>query len=130
MSYNRIAILARLRTTLINNTHPDHAFAELAGRLTVDPKFRTMLYTIADGRPLPAALMWTRIADHLTGQPRVEALGLAAVFSFRGGNPGLAATLIERADVAARRDHTEFPAILEVLKLDHRVREHLSHVAA
>jgi hypothetical protein len=131
MAHNRIATLAHLRTELINRTcNPDPALAELAGRLTIDPKFRAALLKIADGRPLPAALMWIRIADHLSGQPRVEALGLAAIFAFRGGNPGIAATLITRAEVAARRDHTEFPPVLDVLKLDHRIREHLAYVAA
>ena len=132
MSYNRIAILAHLRTQLVNGTcNPSRGLAELAGRLVVDDTFnKTMLYKIADRRPLAAALLWIRIADHLSGQARVESLALAAVFAFKGGNPGIAATLITRADVAARRDHTEFPPMLSILKLDHRVRDHLPHAAA
>lgn len=133
MSHNRIAILADLRTQLVNRTcNPSRGLAELAGRLLVDDTFnKTLLYKIADRRPLAAALLWIRIADHLSGQPRIEALTLAAVFAFNAGNPGLAATHITTADVATRRtEHTEYPPMLKILKLDHRVRAHLPHTAA
>ncbi|KPN46864.1 hypothetical protein [Mycobacterium intracellulare] len=130
MSYNRIAILAALRTELVDGgCNPSRGLAELAGRLLGDDSFdKTMLHKIAEHRPLAAALLWTRIADQLGGQPRIEALALAAVFAFNAGNPGLTAGLIDRVDVAARRDHTEFPAMLRILKLDHRVRAHLAAV--
>jgi hypothetical protein len=84
----------------------------------------------ADRRPLPAALLWIRIADQLSGQARIEALTLAAVFALQGGNPGIAATLSTRVDVAARRERTEIPAMIGILQLDHRVRDHLAHAAA
>jgi hypothetical protein len=130
MAYSRIATLANLRTHLINGDRTvSQGLAQLAGRLAVDPTIRTALFNIAAGRPLAAALMWINIADQITGQARVEALSLAAFFAFRGGNPGIAATLINRADVAARRDHVEFPPVLDLLKLDHRIREHLSPAA-
>lgn len=130
MSFSRIATLAHLRTHLINGDRDiTRGLAELAGRLAADPTIRTPLLNIAAGRPLAAALMWIIIADQISGQARVEALSLAAFFSFRGGNPGIAATLINRADVAARRDHVEFPPVLDVLKLDYRIREHLTPVA-
>lgn len=133
MSYNRIAILADLRTLLVNRScNPSRGLAELAGRLLVDDTFnKALLYKIADRRLLAAALLWIRIADHLSGQPRIEAFALAAVFAFNAGNPGLAATYITAADVATRRiERTEYPAMLDVLKLDHRVRAHLPHAAA
>ena len=132
MSYNRIAILADLRTQLVNRTcNPSRGLAELAGRLVVDDTFnKTLLYKIADRRPLAAALLWIRIADQLSAQPRIEALTLAAVFALTGGNPAICATLITRAVIAARRDHTELPPMIDILKLDHRVRDHLPHVAA
>jgi hypothetical protein len=133
MSYNRIAVLADLRTQLVDRTcNPSRGLAELAGRLVVDDTLnKELLYKIADGRPLAAALLWMRIADQLSAQPRIEALTLAAVFAFRGGNPHIAATEITRAEVeAARRDHTELPPMVNILKLDHRVRDHLPHVAA
>ena len=101
-----------------------------AAPLLVDERFKTMLYKIADRRPLAAALLWLRIADQLSGQARIEALTLAAVFALQGGNPGIAATLITRVDVATRREHTEIPAMVGILKLDHRVRAHLPHTAA
>lgn len=131
MSYNRIAVLAALRTELVTgHCTPSRGLAELAGRLVVDDTFNhTMLHKIAEHRPLAAALLWICIADQLTGQPRIESLALAATFAFNAGNHGTAARLIDRADVAARRDRTEFPPGLEVLKLDHRVREHLHAIA-
>ena len=77
MCYNRIAILADLRTELVNGTcNPSPGLAELAAPLLVDHTFKTMLYKIADRRPLPAALLWIRIADQLSGQARIEALTL------------------------------------------------------
>ena len=131
MCYNRIAVLADLRTELVNGTcNPSRGLAELTAPLLVDDRFKTMLYKIADRRPLPAALLWIRIADQLSGQARIEALTLAALFALQGGNPGIAATLITRVDVATRRDHTEIPAMLDILKLDHRVRAHLPQAVA
>jgi hypothetical protein len=131
MCYNRIAVLADLRTQLVNGTcNPSRGLAELCAPLLVDDHFKTMLYKIADRRPLAAALLWIRIADQLSGQARIEALTLAAVFALQGGNPGIAATLITRVDVAARRERTEIPAMIGILKLDHRVRDHLPHAAA
>jgi hypothetical protein len=133
MSYYRNAIQADLRTQLVTRTtNPSRGLAELAGLLLVDDTFnKTLLYKIADRRPQAAALLWIRIADHLSGQPRIEALALAAVFAFNAGNPGLAATHITAVDVATRRTQpTEYPAMLNILKLDHRVRAHLPHVAA
>jgi hypothetical protein len=126
MCYNRIAILADLRTELVTGTcNPSRGLAELTAPLLVDDRFKTALYKIADRRPLRAALLWSRIGDHLSGQARIEALTLAAVFALKGGNPGISATLISRVDVAVRRDNTETPAMLDILKLDHRIREHL-----
>ena len=52
------------------------------------------------------------------------------MFALQGGNPGIAATLITRVSVAARRDHTEIPAMLDILKLDHRVRAQLPQADA
>jgi hypothetical protein len=85
MCYNRIAVLADLRTELVNGTcNPSRGLAELTAPLLVDDRFKTMLYKIADRRPLPAALLWIRIADQLSGQARIEALTLAAVFALQG----------------------------------------------
>ena len=133
MSYNRIAVLADLRIELVNgDCNPSRGLAELAGRLVVDDTFnKTLLYNIADRRPLAATLQWTRIADHLSRRARIEALTLAAVFALKGGNPGISATLVTRVDVAvAARERTEIPPMIGILKLDHRVREHLAHTAA
>ncbi|WP_101953511.1 hypothetical protein [Mycobacterium intracellulare] len=131
MCYNRIAILADLRSQLVNGTcNPSRGLAELTAPLLLDDSFKTLLYKIADRRPLRAALLWSRIADHLNGQARIEALTLAAVFALKGGNPGIAASFITRVDVAARREHLEIPAMLAILKLDHRVRDHLAYAAA
>ena len=57
MSYNRIAILAELRTELVTGTcNPSRGLAELAGRLVVDETFnKTLLYKIADRRRLAVA---------------------------------------------------------------------------
>ena len=130
MTYSRIATLAHLRTHLINGDRTvTPGLAKLAGRLAADPTIRTALLSIAAGRPLTAAMMWINIADQNSGQARVEALSLAAFFAVRGGNPGIAASVINRADVAARQDHVEFPPVLDLLKLDHRVLKHLTPAA-
>jgi hypothetical protein len=57
MSYNRIAVLADLRTQLVNRTcNPSRGLAELAGRLVVDDTFnKTLLNKIADHRLRPSA---------------------------------------------------------------------------
>jgi hypothetical protein len=131
MCYNRIAILADLRNQLVNGTcNPSRGLAELAAPLLVDDSYKTLLYKIAERRPLRAALLWGRIGDHLSGQARIEALTLAAAFALKGGNPGIAATIITRVDVAVRREHTETPAMIEILKLDHRIQAHLTHGVA
>lgn len=127
MTQTRLATVANLRRHLIDRDYNVTAgFAELAGHLATDPTIRTILLKTGHGRPLSAAFLWLRIADRLAGQPRAEALGLAATFAFTGGNPGITATLINRADIAARRDHIASPSILTLLKADHRVREHLA----
>lgn len=131
MCYNRIAILADLRTQLVSGTcNPSRGLAELTAPLLIDDSFKTLLYNIADRRPLRAALLWSRIGDHLSGQARIEALTLAAVFALKGGNPGISATLIARGQVASRRQHSPTPPMIAILKLDQRIREHLSRVAA
>jgi hypothetical protein len=131
MCYNRIAILADLRTQLVYGTcNPSRGLAELTAPLLVDDSFKTLLYNIADRRPLRAALLWSRIGDHLSGQARIEALTLAAEFALKGGNPGISATLIARVQVASRRQHSPTPPMIAILKLDQRIREHLPHVAA
>jgi hypothetical protein len=94
MCYNRIAILADLRTELVNGTcNPSRGLAELTAPLLVDDSFMTLLYKIADRWPLRAALLWSRISDHLSGQARIESLTLAAVFALKGGNPASAPRL-------------------------------------
>lgn len=131
MCYNRIAILADLHTALTDGPcNPSRGLAELAAPLLADNTYTTALYKIAERLPLRAALLWSRIGDQLSGQPRIEALTLAAVFALKGGNPGISATLINRVDVAVRRNHTQAPAMINVLKLDHRVREHLPYLPA
>lgn len=128
MSFNRIAALAHLRTELATGTcNPSRGAAELAGRLAVDPTVTTQLHHLGDRQPLTAALLWICIADQLSGQPRIEALTLAAEFALAGGNAGIAANLITRVDVDTRRDHTAIPPIIGTLKLDRRIRDHLPH---
>ena len=131
MCYNRIAILADLRTELIaGDCNPTRGLAELAAPLLVDGTYKALLYKLAEHRPLRAALLWSRIADHLSGQPRIEAVTLAAVFALKGGNPGISATFITRVDVEVSRRHAETPPMIGILKLDHRVRDHLPHAVA
>ncbi|GAB4686041.1 hypothetical protein MOKP106_41350 [Mycobacterium avium subsp. hominissuis] len=131
MCYNRIAVLGQLRTELLTGKcNPSRGLAELSAPLLDDDSFTTLLYKIADRRPLRAALLWSRIGDHLSGQSRIEALTLAAVFALKGGNPGISASLINRVDVAVRRNHTDTPATIGILKLDPRIQEHLPHPVA
>jgi len=131
MPHNRIATLAHLRTEIVSGScNPSTGLVLLAGKLVVDPQFKTALHKIADRRPKAAALMWIRISDQLRGAQRLEALALAAEFAFQGGSPRATAELITRAQDAARAEHLAFPPLLDILKLDHTVRDHLHHVAA
>lgn len=99
MCYNRIAVLAGLRTELVNGTcNPSRGLAELSAPLLFDDRYKTMLYKIADHQPLAAALLWTRIAGKLNGRARIEALTLAAAFALKGGDAGTSARLMTRAD--------------------------------
>lgn len=69
MCYNRIAILADLRTELIAGTcNPSRGLAELAAPLLADQTYRPLLDKIGNRSPLRAALLWSRIGDHLSGQ--------------------------------------------------------------
>lgn len=87
MCYNRIAVLADLHTLLVNGTcNPSRGLAELTAPLLVDDRFKTALYKITKLQPLAAALLWSRIADQLSGQARIEALALAAVFASNTAN--------------------------------------------
>lgn len=91
MCYNRIAILADLRTELFTGTcNPSRGFAELTAPLLLDDGFEGLLYKIADRRPKRAALLWSRIGDHLNGQARIQALTLAAVFALKAATPASA----------------------------------------
>ena len=130
MCYNRIAILADLRTELLAGTcHPTRGLAELAAPLLTDQTYRPLLDKIGNRSPLRAALLWSRIGDHLSGQARIDALTMAAVFALQGGNPGISATYVTRVDVAVRTAHTQTPALINALKADHRIREHLTRAA-
>ncbi|MFC6130259.1 hypothetical protein ACFP2H_28080 [Mycolicibacterium llatzerense] len=131
MPHNRIATLANLRTELVSGSgNPSPGLIQLAGKLVVDPQYKLMLHKIAQHRPKAAALLWMKIAEHLSGAQRLEALALAAEFAFQCGSPRTTAELITRAEDTARSEHLEFPPLLDILKLDHTVRDHLHHVAA
>nr|WP_172689807.1 DUF4192 family protein [Mycolicibacterium sp. CBMA 213] len=130
MPHNRLATLANLRTEIVSGScNPSPGLIELAGRLTVDPQYKSLLHKIAENRPKAAALLWIRISDHLSGAQRLEALALAAEFAFQGGSPRATAQLIVRAAATSEREHLEFPPLLDILKLDHTVRDHLPAAA-
>jgi hypothetical protein len=125
-----VAVIADLRSELVNRTcTPNADLVDRVGQLLVDDTFKkTWLYTIARRRPLAAALLWTRIADQLSGPARLEALALAATFSFNGGNTAIAARLIAAADVTARRyTGAAYPHTLTILKLDQAIRAELGY---
>lgn len=129
MSFNRIATMAEIRTHLINNTPPDAALANRAGRMAADHNQHRHLVRICQGRYLAGALLYQRIADHLTGEPQVGILTVAAICALNGGNPGFAATAITRLQVMANRRHIEVSPIVDVLTIDHRIAQHL-HASA
>jgi hypothetical protein len=125
-----VAVIADLRSELVNRTcTPNAELVARVGQLLVDDTFKkTWLYTIARHRPLAAALLWSRIADQLSGPARLEALALAATLSFNGGNTALAATYIAAADVTARRyTGAAYPHMLTILKLDQAIRAELGY---
>jgi hypothetical protein len=83
------------------------------------------LVKICNGRFLAGALLFTRIADQLSGEPQVGALTVAAICALNGGNPGLAASAITRLEVLANRRHIEVSPLVAILKIDHRIAEQL-----
>jgi hypothetical protein len=108
--------VANLRTHLtIGDCTIPHGIAKLAAAWPPTPPSGPLCTRSTTAGHWP---MWIHIAEQISGQVRVEALGLAAIFSFRGGNHSIAATVIGRADVAARCDHIEFPPST-VPKLDY-----------
>ena len=129
MSFNKIATMGEIRTHLINNTPPDASLAYRAGRMAADHNHHRHLVKICDGRYLAGALLYQRIADQLTGEPQVGILTVAALCALNGGNPGFAASAITRLEVIANRRHIEVSPIVDILKIDHRIAQHL-HASA
>jgi hypothetical protein len=125
MTFNRIAVLGEIRTHLINNTAPHADLANRAGRMAADYNQHRHLVKICNGRFLAGALLFTRIADQLSGEPQVGALTVAAICALNGGNPGLAASAITRLEVLANRRHIEVSPLVAILKIDHRIAEQL-----
>lgn len=125
---SHIAVLTDLHNALVNRTStPPAELVEHVGTKIVDPTFNNdWICNIARHRPLAGALLFSRIADQLNGQARIEALAIAASSSSSGGNPAIAATLIAAADVTARRTaNVAYPRELTALKFDHEIRSYL-----
>jgi hypothetical protein len=125
MTFNRIAVMAEIRAHLINNTAPDSHLANRAAKMTADHTQHRHLVTICNGRYLAGALLFTRVADQLSGQAQVGALTVAALCALNGGNPGLAASAITRLEVLANRRHIEVSPLVAILKIDQRIAEQL-----
>ena len=125
---NHLAILTDLATHL--KERPGMPPAELAtrvGEALTDPTFNSeWIFNISQSQPLSAALLFSRVAEQLSGQARIEALAIAAGSSSRGGNPAIAATLITAADITMRRTpNATYPWELTALKCDHEIRSYL-----
>jgi hypothetical protein len=129
MTFSRIATIGAVRTHLINNTPPDSSLAYRVGKMASHPNQHRHLVKICDGRYLGGALLYQRIADQLTGEPQVGVLTVAAICALNGGNAGFAATAITRLEVMANRRHIEVSPLVEILKIDHRIAQHL-HASA
>jgi hypothetical protein len=125
MTFSKIATMGDIRTHLINNTPPDASLAYRAGKMAADHNQHRHLVKICQGRYLAGALLYQRIADQLSGEPQVGILTAAAICALNGGNPGLAASAITRLEVLANRRHIEVSPLVEILKNDHRIAEHL-----
>ena len=126
--HNHLAVLTALDTTLSGRPGmpPPQLVDDLAAALA-DPAFNNEWITnLAHGRPLAAALLFSRIAEQLSGQHRLEALAIAATASMRGGNLAIAANLITGADVtAARYSNASYPPALRTLKFNRAIRTYL-----
>lgn len=128
MPYSKIQTLGQLRSHLIANTAPDADLAHRAGQLAIDATQHVILSRITAGRELPGALLWQRIADHLSAAPQAAALTFAAVCAFNAGHMHRAAAIIARHD--ALIDTGERSALIEILRLDHRIADQQARTAA
>jgi hypothetical protein len=125
---SHVAVIADLHNELVNRTcAPNPELIARVSQVLLDDTFKkTWLTIIARRRPLAAALLWSRIADQLSGPARLEALALAATCAFHGGSTAIAANLITAADVTARRyTNIAYPPMLTALKFERQIRTYL-----
>lgn len=125
---NHVAILTDLATHMENRPGmPPVELVTRVGEALTNPSFNNeWIFNITRKQPLAAALLFSRIAEQLGGQARIEALAIAAGSSSRGHNPAIAATLIAAADVTMHRTpNASYPWELTALKCDHEVRSYL-----
>lgn len=124
-TYAKIAALAELHASITEHSNPvpTRSLALRAAGLVCDEQFNGFLYPMAAGHRLRAAILWARIGALVTGQPRVEAYALAAVFAHDSGNLYLAANQVIRLQQLARTEGLEIPSAVGLLKRQHAFRE-------
>jgi hypothetical protein len=124
-TYAKIATLADIRASITEhpNPIPTRALALRAAELVRDEQFNGFLYPMAAGHRLRAAILWGRIGALVTGQPRLDAYALAAVFAHDSGNLHLAANQVIRLQQLARAEGLEIPPVVGKLKNQHAFRE-------
>lgn len=93
--------------------------AAAAGRIIVaNVHKRDALMAFSIERARPGAVVWTRIAAHLRGTARIEALSIAAVCLYIAGDVVRASVATEQAHVVMRHDavpSTKLLALLDAL---------------
>ncbi|MDP7706912.1 MULTISPECIES: DUF4192 domain-containing protein [Mycobacterium] len=109
---------------LLGGPHTDPTLATRAGIvITGHPALRDAMIGLAIDQPLAAADLWTHIGRRLRGQPRAEALTIAAASLCLQGNTVHATLALQAAFAEAQATHTPDPDL--AVALDSKLTEGL-----
>lgn len=94
--------------------HPDLA-TRVGILITRDPEFRDTMLLLCVDHAGPAAALWTRLANQLTGAARLEALTVAAACHFVADDAVRAGIALDIAATEANAGHREYPMLAALL---------------
>jgi hypothetical protein len=106
-------------TAVITGTEPAHHHPDLASRMAVlltDVHLRDVAIGISLDHAAPAAALWTRLANQLTGQPRLELLAIAASAYYAGYDAVRAGIALDIAADEAAAHKLTYPRLAALLR--------------
>lgn len=114
MTLTPIRALAALHDHLIDDTAPDAELALRAGQLACDPAMDLMLSRVSVNRDRGGAVLWQRVADHLTGKAEAQVLVLGAVCAFNAHDHDTLSAIVARHRDCVERDFAPHSAIIDL----------------